>query len=170
MKFCLSFCCLLLLYISGFAQNADSLSFITKKQKFVHTQKFGMAVLGGWAACNIIGGTAYGLGQKDFQRQLGFSQAGFNVVNGALALIAIKNIKNIQKIESAEKLNGEIRKYATIFGINALIDIGYISGGILLQRYAQNIQFRAIGRTLVYQGSFLLVFDSGMFYKLKQLK
>ena len=156
--------CVILLHCR--AQDTSQI-FVAKKAAFENNQILGMGILGAWGVGNIIIGTTYGLNNEGYNQQLGFSNTGFNVVNTTLALVALNNIKNIKKIASKAELKQEMHKYQKIFGINALLDIGYIAGGYALQYYSKQSNMQAVGRSLMFQGSFLLIFDTSMFSKLR---
>jgi len=133
-------------------------------KKDIKIRKTGMLILGSWAAANVIGG-AIGRsalsGEKAYFHEMNMI---WNVVNLGIAgagyyFTATGDAPGVP----AELLDDQISFQKTLL-FNAGLDIGYIIGGFYLMERAKNTanrpeRLRGYGKSVVLQGSFLLVFD-----------
>lgn len=129
----------------------------------------GMIVLGSWAITNISVG-AYGWSKQSGQRSY-FHQMNmfWNTVNLGIAGIALYgNLADDYSLLTGEELLEKQFKVQRLFLINGLLDVAYVSGGVLLNRLApkypdKELRFRGYGNSVFLQGSFLFVFDFIMY-------
>lgn len=119
----------------------------------------GMWVLESWAIGNMAIGLPISL--QVTEPQMGaFHQmnAGWNVINAALATPALIRPKPVDP-----------KRMATIFWINAGLDVGYMATGIWLTQKGQrenNPQLSGWGQSVFLQGGFLFAFDSAMGFRM----
>ena len=129
----------------------------------------GMVFLGSWALGNIAIG-AYGWNKKSGQTMY-FHQMNvfWNLVNFSIAGVSLMNNLPIQSNTLAiQEVYSSHLKTEKILLINAVLDVGYISTGYLLNHLSKKSARRAdllkgYGNSLYLQGGFLFVFDSVMY-------
>jgi hypothetical protein len=151
------------------AQTQDSLFYSFDKQRIKH-QLNGMKVLGGWSVVNITGGLILRNNTSGSEKYFHEMNAIWNTVNLALAASGYsKAIKETADNAPFAVLNKQLELERTLL-FNAGLDFAYITAGAYLMERAKNQQelknnqrFTGYGRSLVLQGSFLLIFDS-VFY------
>lgn len=119
----------------------------------------GMWVLQGWGLGNMATGIPMAIASKDPQTTAFFQMnAGWNVVNVGLASASLIRKKPI-----------DTQKFKRLFFVNAGLDVGYVTAGILLSR-SGNInndpQQVGFGNSIILQGTFLFVFDTFMGWKM----
>lgn len=154
--------------ISWLPLNAQTIEEFTRQ--FKHTQQSGMYVLSGFATTNIavsaIGVSSENATNKAFH-QMNIGWNGVNLVLGATGLIQLNRVKpfnnDVKALHAGERVE-------TIFLVNAVLDIAYITGGAWLKetRYRNTSQWDNLtgwGNAVMYNGVFLLVFD-GIMYSL----
>lgn len=124
-----------------------------------------MIGLGSWATANFIGsGIGWATAPNEEMKSFHQMNVMWNTVNIALAIPGyIKAKKENAAMSFHETLSAQQRT-EKVFLINSGLDIGYISGGLLLRSAAKNNlekqdQFNGFGNGLILQGGFLLVFD-----------
>ena len=87
---------------------------------------------------------------------------GWNTVNFALAGVGLLRNAPI-----------EPQKISRIFWINCVLDVAYVTGGLILRNQGiqqNNPKWLGWGNSIALQGSFLLVFDGVMGWKFQQYK
>ncbi|WP_107040295.1 DUF6992 family protein [Brumimicrobium mesophilum] len=146
----------------GQSQIKTNLAFNKERQQI---NKSGMVALSSWAAANIaIGSIGWATAQaeaKYFHQMNAF----WNIVNLG---ISVPGLFQSKKDEEKKISNGKLiqKQYSTeqIYLINEALNVVYIGSGILLSnvadQYPKNEQrFQGYGKSMIFQGSFLLVFD-----------
>ncbi|WP_291855296.1 hypothetical protein [Marinilabilia sp.] len=128
-------------------------------------QNTGMFILGVWAVANIATGvygwSRYGGDAKYFHQMNLF----WNTVNLGIAGFALyNNMQTGPLMFGVEEALDEARKIEKILLINSGLDVAYIGTGFLLRNLSSNSDKRkdllkGYGKSLILQGSFLLVFD-----------
>ena len=129
----------------------------------------GMLVLGSWALGNIaLGGimTARESGSKKYFHQM---NAGWNVVNLAIAGFGYYNAINADTVLTLYKSFSEQKTIENILLLNAGLDVGYMMAGLWLAEKSKNNsknknRLKGYGQSLVLQGCFLFVFDLSLYY------
>lgn len=155
------------LTFTAFAQSQNNLTDLNDQR--IQTNKTGMTVLGGWAAANIVSGTAgYFIAQDEEWKAFHGMNAMWNVVNGVIAYSGYRGALK----EQGKKLSGAdaYSRYESnkrLFLLNAGLDIAYIGSGLLLNAYAGDFnnpaEWRGFGKSVALQGVFLLLFDGTMY-------
>jgi hypothetical protein len=135
----------------------------------VKISRGGMFALSGWAVANFAvsgAGWANGSGSNKYFHM---GNVLWNVVNVGLAVPGLigsyKKSKDLNFYQTMRQQSG-VEK---VFLVNAGIDVGYVAAAFYLRELAKNNsgdrahQFEGFGNSLLLQGGFLLVFDTGMF-------
>jgi len=129
-----------------------------------------MEVLCSWGIANIAdGGIGYFTAKQDEWKYFHEMNALWGVVNTSISAFSLRNGRR----EMAEKLNAQ-QSYAQykaskkIYLINSGLDLVYIAAGLGLTKYAATTKnntalFNGFGKSVVLQGTFLLIFDSFMY-------
>jgi hypothetical protein len=130
----------------------------------LQTQGIGLGVLGAWAVGNIVVGSV-GAARSNDERVawLHLGNALWNTVNLGLSVSGLATQWNAdpRSFDAKQSLR-ESSSSATIFGVNAGIDVGYVAtAAFLWQRGLAHHDERmvGIGQALILQGAFLFVFD-----------
>lgn len=149
-----------LLLIVSFVGTSQSLD-----QQHATIDKQLMIGLGSWAASNIIVGSI-GWSSTDKTATTYFHEMNvlWNIVNMGLAVPGYLKARNFQSDLTLSESLEQQRKTERIYLINAYIDIGYLSSGLILsniakQKDANYDRLSGYGKSLLMQGSFLLLFD-----------
>lgn len=131
--------------------------------------RHGMYALGGWAVTNFaVSGAGWARGRGS-NKYFHMGNVVWNTVNLGIALPSIIQSyrshtagftwsKTLKAQSSSEKL----------FLFNAGLDVGYMMGGLALREFGKNAKKRGdlmdgFGNSLMLQGTFLLLFDTGMY-------
>jgi len=165
---------LLLIFIVSYAQvnpvqtnttNKIDLSQINKKR--LSLQKNSMYVLGGWSLANFAysGATlAAGVdnGENKYFHQMNIY---WNTVNFALAGSSLLFAKKNTDLNYSQTLKA-FHSTESLFLLNTGIDVGYMVAGLYLRELGKNEtqtknknRFLGYGKSLIFQGGFLFVFD-----------
>ncbi len=169
------FYCFLFLMILGndlFAQNnllikADTLNWYngldTIAEKRNKINKTNLTILGAWASVNILQSAIAATNAKDADKAFFKMNAYFNAVNLAIAGIGLYGVKKAMQKKITLKQNikeQEIIEKILLF--NTGLDVGYVFAGLYLNEKGQrqnNKQTEGYGRSIAFQGAFLLGFD-----------
>lgn len=127
----------------------------------------GMYVLGGWAAANLIGGTALSLNTQGSNKYFHLMNAGWNVINISLAGVALLSADPVFAGQM-DFINHQ-HKLEKTYLFNAGLDVGYMMAGLWLMEKAKHTQTRpdmlkGFGQSIIIQGAFLFVFDLAMYF------
>lgn len=166
-----SACFLSVLSVLGavYAQNVPQQELDQFNKERVNITKHGMYALGGWAVANFaVSGVGWARGSGS-NKYFHMGNVLWNTVNLGLAVPGIVRsyrtgtqgmtwAKTLKAQSGAEKL----------FLFNAGLDVGYVMGGLAMREFGKNVKHRGrvldgLGNSLMLQGAFLLLFDSGMF-------
>jgi hypothetical protein len=153
------------LYLTpSLAQNSlDDINTIRSK----HTLN-GMITFSSWTGANLIAGTigvatTRGEVQHFFEMNLYF-----NAINVAIAVPGlIAAVKGKTKGLSFEQTVKEVQKVKTVYIVNGVLDLTYITAGFLLREIGRNNsnnialsnRLLGYGNSFIVQGGFLLLFD-----------
>ena len=133
-------------------------------------QKQGMYVLGGWALANFAYSGASLQGATGSTLRFHQMNILWNTVNAGLAGAGLyAAITGETEGYTTLSTWNEYRKTEKILLLNTGLDAAYIMSGIYLLEKAKTDEGRAnrwkgYGRSLILQGSFLMLFDTGLFY------
>ena len=127
----------------------------------------GMKILGGWALVNMaIGSVAYfkTSGKNKYFHQMNVF---WNVANLGLATAGYFGAKADlnQQLSLARSIHDQY-KIEKILLLNTGLDVGYMAAGLFLNERGKNKssdRLKGFGNSLLLQGAFLLIFDSGMY-------
>jgi len=145
----------------AFSQKELSIQ-LTSNYKSINNS--GLYFLGGWAASNIIFGGIKVNQTTTEQKYFHQMNIMWNTLNLGLAGIGLINSsrKNLPTDET-DFLKTQL-KTERIFLINSGLDLVYISTGFILNNQIEKKpQLNGYGKSLILQGSFLLIFDGLMF-------
>ena len=123
-----------------------------------------MLVLGSWAALNILSGAAGSLSSSGRLKYFHQMNAGWNLVNLAIAGGSLYSLSqaDLSSMDAAAMFS-DMNKLDKFLLLNSGLDVGYIAAGAWLwDRGLRKGSDRLVGygRSLIVQGSFLLVFDA----------
>jgi hypothetical protein len=125
-----------------------------------------LTVLGGWAAANLVGGTAgLALAKTPEGRAFHGSNAAWNVVNLGIAGFGAVGLQQRQRagIPDADTLAQQHRSLRTALAVNLVLDGVYVgAGGAMWAKGGEvrGVPLRSVGQSLLLQGAFLGVFDA----------
>lgn len=126
-----------------------------------------------WGSLSIALGAAAQASRDPFVKQVGLQALAWGAIDAVLAFFGLRGARQKQA-ERADPV-AEARRFRLIVLANALLDLGYIAGGLTLVRGAKGRPERAgMGVGIIIQGAFLLLFDvaltllSGQWTRAKQ--
>lgn len=137
-------------------------------QKKVNVNRCGMKILGSWGAINMVAsGIGIALADDEQRKNFHIMNVGWNAVNVLIVLPELLK-KSHPAPSSNLQLMAQQNKTGKIFLFNAGLDLAYITGGVLVRhlQYSQPLEgakWRGLGNGLIYNGVFLLLFDSVMY-------
>jgi hypothetical protein len=150
----------------GFAAPAPaSVDLPGYRDAYQRTQRAGMTVLMGWAVGNLSTGIAGALTVSGDARYIHEMNAMWNAVNLGLGIAGLVGARKPPKADNAAAAQRVYRKVRTVFLVNNLLDVVYITGGIVtreLGRQHDVPRAEGWGRSIILQGAFLFAFDLGM--------
>jgi len=155
---------ILLFFISILANcQEENISGLQSNHQKINTM--GMSGLGVWSVSNMVYGGLQLKNSTTEEKYFHQMNILWNTVNFSLAGLglfnALKKELPTNSIEMAERQ----RKTEKIFLWNAGIDLIYITSGIIMNKHKNSdAQISGFGKSLILQGSFLLLFD-GLMYK-----
>lgn len=140
----------------------------------LRSQQQSMTVLGVWAGVSILSGIALSVQNSNTElKYLGYQNAGWGAVNGAITVFALLGIaRDLSMLGTAGgsvqaalfKEIGEEQSFSKILLVNAGLDVGYmLAGGVLMYAARNGLRdgekFYGSGAGILIQGAFLLAFD-----------
>jgi len=120
---------------------------------FNHYDK-AMNVLIGWGGANITAGVPMMFSEDARIKRIGSQSLLWGAINTGIGVIA--KTTNRRSGESQKQKKASFRRAMVI---NGLLDVGYITAGILLSRLGKSERLRSSGVGVIIQGTFLLGFD-----------
>lgn len=158
---------LLISALSATCGIAQPTSFEQYNQRKDQISKRSMYALGGWAVANFAASGAmvgYANGEAKYFHQMNIY---WNLVNVGLAGVGLLGSKGSGHLSALETLNAQ-HSTEKIYLLNTGLDVGYIFGGLYLAELGNRFpdkrdQFKGFGKSIVVQGSFLLVLDVVMY-------
>ncbi len=153
----------------------DSLSFQTQFKDFAktyrQTNQTGMWILGSWAVGNLlVGGIVMASQPQNEAYYFNQMNAAWNIVNVGLAGMGLYQAYTLDveglTWQATLKNHHQIQK---ILLINAGLDVAYMMTGLYLIEKSHNTanlpeRLSGYGKSLLLQGSFLLLFDLSMVF------
>lgn len=129
----------------------------------------GMYVLGGWAIANLVANPLLASNSSGTTEHFYEMNTAWNMVNLGLAGIALHRISQHSSVPSWQAAFKEQYFTEQLFLVNSTLNLVYISAGVYLHERSKNAGYnaewlRGSGRSLIFQGSFLMAFDVGMYF------
>lgn len=159
---------LVIIALSATCADAQPTSFEQYNQRKDQISKRSMYALGGWGVANFAVSGAmvgYASGEAKYFHQMNIY---WNLVNVGLAGFGLLGSKGSGNLSPLKTLNAQ---YSTekIYLLNTGLDVGYIFGGLYLAELGNRFpdrhdQFKGFGKSIVVQGSFLLILDVIMYF------
>ena len=125
-----------------------------------------MLGLGSYAVTNFVGGgIGYATSQDEATKHFHEMNVMWNTVNIGLAVPGyLKAVRGGDEMTFEEMVKSQ-RKTETIFLINGVLDVGYITAGLWMRQNSVNYPdqeslYMGYGNSLILQGAFLFVFDA----------
>lgn len=146
--------------------NLVTLDSIAKRRNQLN--KTNMTILAGWAGVNIIQSSISAANATGADKAFFNMNTYWNTVNLAIAGFGLYSVKKAmtKKLSLAQNIQAQ-HQPEKILLFNAGLDVGYVFSGLYLNERGQrltNQQTEGFGKSLVLQGSFLLVFDIVQYY------
>tara|TARA_R110000868_G_scaffold37111_15_gene131704 strand:+ start:31499 stop:32059 length:561 start_codon:yes stop_codon:yes gene_type:complete len=159
----------MILWVSSNLLHAQSNQFNAQNflESSVSIQKTGMVVLGSWALMNIFSGIPGAYYSKQERKYFYQMNATWNIVNFGIATVGYLGVLNGNDLQSSSEILKELQNFDRILLINASLDFAYIGTGVWLWNKGikkDSVRLDGYGKSLVLQGSFLLLFDSILYY------
>ena len=160
---------LLFCAVLALGQSDINKKLIDFNEKRLQITRNGMYVLGVWAGTNLLLGGIGASQTTGATRYFYQGNALWNTVNAGLAGFSLWQISqtdpsSLSLLESIQ----EQQKIEHLLLFNAGLDIAYIASGWGLTEYGSRSKnpdlFNGYGRALIVQGSFLLLFDSILYF------
>lgn len=134
-------------------------------QSHLQVSRTGMMILGGWALLNLATGI---VGRSQTSGEIRYfheMNAAWNMVNLSIAGFSFLGLQNSDFISLAQSYN-EAQHLDKLLLLNTGLDLAYIAaGGYLIESGLRKNKLRrtGYGKSLLLQGSFLLLFDLGLY-------
>lgn len=109
-----------------------------------------------WGGANVVAGAAAQASGNPFLKQFGMQALVWGAIDAALALLGLRGAAKKRAERSDQTV--QARRFRLIVALNALLDVGYIAGGVALARNGRN-ERAGMGIGVIVQGAFLLLFD-----------
>lgn len=164
MRFILILCLNLVLGSSAIAQNSlDDIN----KTRTQHSLN-GMIAFSSWTGANLVAGTVGVLTTQGEWQHFFEMNLYFNAVNVAIAIPGLLSaVKAKSEGLSFEQTVKESQKAQTVYLVNGVLDLTYITAGFLFREIGNNPnhdpglqnRLRGYGTSFIVQGGFLLIFD-----------
>ncbi len=142
------------------------LALLDRRQHRIQTA--GMATLTGWSIANIVGGVAGNLAtsRDNPWRYAHQMNAMWNTVNLTLGAIGLAHARRARpQVGERFGVRADVAKTQRIFAVNALLDVGYMLGGLItweLGKERESARLIGYGASILGQGAFLMLFDLAM--------
>lgn len=120
---------------------------------FDHYDK-AMNVLIGWGGANSAAGIPMMFSGDERIRRIGSQCLLWGGINTGIGIVA--KVANRRSTSTPEQKKNSFRRAMVI---NGLLDVAYITTGVVLSRLGKTERIRASGVGVIIQGSFLLGFD-----------
>ena len=125
-----------------------------------------MLGLGSYAVSNfVVSGIGYATSENEATKRFHEMNVMWNTVNIGLAVPGyLKAVRGGDEMTFEEMVKSQ-RKTETIFLINGVLDVGYITAGLWMRQNSVNYPdqeslYMGYGNSLILQGGFLLLFDA----------
>ncbi|MBD3343761.1 MAG: hypothetical protein GF401_01710 [Chitinivibrionales bacterium] len=144
---------LLFMVAIGFAQDGE-----TSDNSYdpFHHYSTAMKVLIGYGGLSMAAGAPMMFSDDPWMKRIGTQNLLWGAVDAGIGVYAlVAQERNRDNVSRQEKIDSFRRTMV----INGLLDVAYITTGILLTRFTDNVRLKATGVGFVIQGSFLLGFD-----------
>jgi hypothetical protein len=118
-----------------------------------------------WSGVSVALGLLMGAARTPFAHGVSSQFLGWPVINSGIALFGLfsagRRERTLKDAHTREQRAKEARNLRRLLRINAVLDIGYMAGGLwLLTRRDKPERLRGAGLGIVLQGAFLFVYDT----------
>lgn len=151
------------------AQNVPQQELDLFNKERVNINRHGMYALGGWAVTNFaVSGAGWARGEGS-NKYFHMGNVVWNTVNLGIAVPSIiRSYRSGTAGYTWAKTLKEQSASEKVYLLNAGLDVGYMMGGLALREFGKNAKKRGdlmdgFGNSLMLQGTFLLLFDTGMY-------
>lgn len=158
---------ILLLFVNLYSSKAQTSLDEINQTRCKHSLN-GMIAFSSWTGANLVAGTVGVLTTKGETQHFFEMNLYFNAVNLGLAIPGlIGAVKAKRTGLSFKESVKEVQKVKTVYLVNGVLDLTYITAGFLLREMSRNnshgIQLKnrlaGYGNSLILQGGFLLIYD-----------
>lgn len=162
-------CVLMLIPGIGYSQNIPQQELDNFNRERVNINKHGMYALAGWSVANFaVSGVGWARGQGS-NKYFHMGNVVWNTVNVAIAVPSLVGAyrTHTDGLSWAKTFKAQTTS-EKIYLFNAGLDVGYVMGGLAMHGFSRNVNkggpvLHGLGNSLMLQGGFLLLFDTGMF-------
>lgn len=130
-------------------------------------QKVAMTVLMSWGIGSVATGIPMVLSSDPLTRDVGIQNIAWGAIDAGIAGFGLYGRQ--KTIAGGYDPETERRKFQKVLGINALLDIGYMGGGIAMMA-SKNDKLYGHGLGILTQGAFLFLFDGVHYFIAKNNK
>ncbi len=138
------------------------------------SEKRAMTVLGSWSILNLSSSIILSRKTTGIDKQFHTMNGLWNIVNGGLALSGFMQSRKAQLSSDAVDAMNRYHKLERTLIFNAGLDLAYMAAGLYLNERGKHEldlkrsqQFQGFGRSLIFQGGFLLIFDTAFYSSLR---
>ena len=133
-------------------------------ENFFRYQHRRLGILWAWGIANTLLGLPGLFLRPTLLRHIAIQTSSWGAIDAALAWFgrrsaAAKELQLIEGVLTTEDAERESSRFRTILLVNALLDLGYIAGGVILSRQERPDR-RGMGLGIIPQGVFLFFYDS----------
>lgn len=148
---------------------AQDISYEALHEKRIKTNSTGMLILTGWGGANLAAGiTGYALADDMEWRSFHGMNALWGAVNGTIGILGYMGArKEAGKEFDKDEAYARYKQSKKIYLINAGLDVLYIGSGAALvalsDEFNKPLRWSGFGKSIIFQGAALLVFDAIMY-------
>jgi hypothetical protein len=118
-----------------------------------------------WSGISVALGLLMGAARTPFANGVSSQFLGWPVINSGIALFGLfsagRRERTLNDAHTRQRRAKEAHNLRRLLRINAVLDIGYMAGGLwLLARKERSERLRGAGLGIVLQGAFLFVYDT----------
>ena len=170
-KFTMKLIITLLLFVYSGNVFAQSLAFEEYNKRNKKTQHSMPIILGSWAIANFAGSAAL-MNNPDAPVNKYFYHMNiyWNVVNAAIAGISLVQFpkRDFNFSDTVSILKNQ-KKLEKVMLVNMCLDVAYIGSGLLMSGFADQYKknpdlMEGFGKSIIFQGGFLLLFDTTYYF------
>ncbi len=128
---------------------------------FFGWQERALGWLLGWGAANTVLGAAAAHAGDETLKHIARQAAGWGAVDLLLAVNGRRAARRQARTATSEQIPASVRRFRRILAVNAVLDLLYVLGGLLLVRSAgADSRRKGTGLGIILQGTFLGCYDA----------